>query len=124
MTNADLGSYLIDEIFQSIAAEYHWPGHGQSEREAVTLPSEQLYGLVGMYNAPGPFGSPIPFEVSRAGDQLFAELKGFSPRTEIFAASADTFYSMSGYTIVFTRDSSGHAVKVKLGGQVEAIRKR
>jgi CubicO group peptidase (beta-lactamase class C family) len=123
MTNADLGSYLNDEIFQSIAAEFHWPEYGQSEREAVTLTSEQLEGIVGIYLAPGPFGAPVTYEVSREGEQLFAELKGFSPRIGIYAASADTFFSITGYTIVFTRDESGRAVKLTLGGQIEATRK-
>jgi hypothetical protein len=123
MTNADLGGYLINEIFLSIAAEYDWPAHRQSEREAVTLSSKQLDGLVGMYSAPGPFG-PVPYEVSREGDRLFAELKGSSPRSEIFAERADTFFSVYGYSLVFTRDSSGRAVKATLGGQIEAVRKQ
>lgn len=122
MTNADLGSYLIDEIFESIAAEYNWPAHRQSEREAVTLTREQLDGLVGMYAVAGPFGL-VQYEVSREDDRLFAELKGFAPKSEMFAQTADTFFSIYGYSIVFTRDSSGRAVKVKLGGEVEAVRK-
>jgi len=123
MTNADLGSYLIDEVFQSIAAEFRWPAHNQSERDAIALTHKQMEGLVGVYNAPGPFGPAIPYEVSREGDRLFAELKGFSPKLEIFAASADTLFANSGYTIVFVReDTSGRAVMVKLGGQIEALR--
>jgi hypothetical protein len=76
-----------------------------------------------MYSAAGPFG-PVPYEVSREGDRLFAELKGFSPRSEIFATSADKFFSIYGYSIVFTRDNSGRAVKATLGGEVEAVRKQ
>jgi CubicO group peptidase (beta-lactamase class C family) len=124
MTNADLGGYLIDEVFQSIAAEYHWPAHKQSEREAVALPAGEVDGLVGTYSAPGPFGAPVLYEVSREGNQLFAELKSFSPRHEIYAASTDTLFAIYGYTVVFTRDGSARAVKVKLGGQIEAIRKQ
>lgn len=123
MTNGDLGSYLIDELFQSIAAEFQWFSHRQAEREAIVLTSDQLDGLVGVYNVPGPFGPAILYEVSRKGDRLFAELKGFSPKLEIFAASTDTLFASSGYTIAFVRDSSGRAAKVKLGGQIEASRK-
>jgi len=123
MTNADLGGYLIDEIFLSIAAQCDWPAHQQSERQAVTLSPKELDGLVGMYSAPGPFG-PVPYEVSREGDRLFAELKGFSPRSEIFAESADKFFSVYGYSLVFTRDNSGRAVKATLGGEIEAVRKQ
>ena len=122
MTNADLGSYLIDEVFQSIAAAFSWPVHRQSERQAITLTHEQKEGLVGVYNTPGPFGSPIPYEVSRDGDRLFAELKGYSPKLEIFATSTDTLFSSSGYNLVFVRDASGRAIKAKLGGQIEALR--
>jgi len=122
MTNADLGGYLIDEIFQSIAAEYNWPAHRQSEREALTLTAKQIEGLVGTYTAAGPFG-PVQFEVSREGDRLFGKLIGFAPKSEIFAATADSFFSIYGYDIEFTRDGSGRALKAKLGGQVEATRK-
>jgi hypothetical protein len=121
MTNADLGSYLIDEIFQSIAAEYQWPAHQQTEREAVTLSGQQLDGLVGTYVVAGPFG-PVQYEVTRAGERMFAELRGFAPKTEIFAVTPDAFFSAYGYDIAFTRDSSGRAVKAKLGGQLEAVR--
>jgi len=122
MTNGDLGSYLINEIFQSIAAEYDWPAHRQSEREALALTSKQLDSLVGIYTAAGPFG-PVQYEVSREGDRLFAELKGFAPKSQIFAATADNFFSIYGYGIVFTREASGRAVKATLGGEVEAVRK-
>jgi CubicO group peptidase (beta-lactamase class C family) len=122
MTNADLGTYLIDEIFQSIAAEYNWPAHLQTEREAILLTDKQVADLVGTYTAAGPFG-PVQFEVSQEGDRLFGELKDFAPKSEIFAATADSFFSIYGYGIEFTRESSGRAVKAKLGGQVEAVRK-
>ena len=123
VTNGDLGGYLIDEIFLSIGAEYDWPARRQSEREALTLSARDVDGLVGTYSAPGPFG-PVPYEVSREGDRLFGELKGFSPKSEIFAESTDKFFSVYGYPLVFDRDSSGRAVKVTLGGEIEAVRKQ
>jgi CubicO group peptidase (beta-lactamase class C family) len=122
MTNADLGGYLIGEIFQSIAAEYNWPAHRQSERDAITLSGDQLDGLVGTYTAPGPFG-PVQYEVTRDGDRLFGELKDYAPRSEIFAKTANSFFSIYGYEIEFSRDDKGRGVKAKLGGQVEAVRK-
>lgn len=59
MTNADRGDRIIDEVVQSIAAEYQWPARGQSEREVVTLSRNQLDGVVGTYSAPGPAGAPF-----------------------------------------------------------------
>jgi CubicO group peptidase (beta-lactamase class C family) len=125
MTNADQGEALIREVITSIAAEYHWPADIQSEREVVAaLTTRQLDGLVGTYTLPpGPSGAPVYYEVSREGGQLFAELKGLGlyGKGEIHAASADSFFTTSGLSIVFTRDSSGRAVKVKMG-EIEGIR--
>jgi CubicO group peptidase (beta-lactamase class C family) len=126
MTNADQGDTLISEVLYSIAAEYHWPARVQSEREVVTLATSQLDGLVGTYTLPpGPSGAPVFYEVSREGGQLFAELKGLGlyPKSEIYAASADSFFTINGLSIVFTRDSSGRAEKMKMG-QIEGIRKQ
>jgi hypothetical protein len=88
----------------------------------MTLDSKELDALVGMYTVAGPFG-PVAYEVSREGDRLFAELKGFNPRSELFASSTDTFFSVYGHSIVFTRDSSGRVIKATLGGELEAVRK-
>ena len=46
-----------------------------------------------------------------------------SVKGEIYAASADSFFTTNGLSIVFTRDSSGRAVKMKMG-QIEGIRKQ
>jgi CubicO group peptidase (beta-lactamase class C family) len=125
MTNADRGDLLISELVMSIAAEYQWPARTQSEREVVALTPEQLNGLVGTYSLPpAPSGAPVYYEVSRQNRQLFAELKGLGsyPRTEIYAGSADSFFTLGGLPIVFTRDSSGRAVKVRMG-EIEGVRK-
>jgi hypothetical protein len=113
-------------VFMSIAAEYGWPGSIQSERQVVTLTTGQLEGLVGTYTLPpAPSGEPVYYEVSREGGQLFAELKGLGsyPKSEIYAASADSFFTTYGLSIVFSRDSSGRALKLRMG-QIEGIRKR
>ncbi len=126
MTNGDRGDALIGEVIMSIAAEYGWPARTQSEREAVSLTSGQLDGLVGTYTLPpAPSGAPVSYEVSRDGGQLFAELKGLGsyPKTEIYAASADSFFNAGGLSIVFTRDSSGRALQVKMG-QIGGVHRR
>lgn len=122
MTNADQGGELISELFQSIGAEYHWPGWRQMERTAVMLAPSVLDGLVGTYSAPGPAGAPIVIEVMREGGQLFFQVRPFIPKLELFAASRDSFFTIRGSEVTFTRDSLGRARTVNLGGQVEGRR--
>jgi len=126
MTNADRGDLLISELIMSIAAEYQWPARTQSERDVVTLTRQQLDGVVGTYSLPPtPSGAPVYYELSLEGGQLFAQLKGLGayPKTELYPASADSFFTLSGLPVAFTRDSSGRAVKVKMG-QIEGTRKQ
>ncbi len=118
MTNGDQGGTLFTEVLQSIAAEYQWPSGTQSEREVVDLSEEQLDGLVGTYEAlvtPIP-NIPISCRVARDGSRLFIEMKAYSLKSEAHAASADSFFTTSGFRIEFTRDSCGRAVKVKIAG--------
>jgi len=124
MTNADGGGSLIDEVFQSIAAEYRWPARGQTERTVVTLADVEQAGILGEYSAPGPFGSPVRIEVTRDRERVFFEVRGFIPKNEIYPATADSFFTASGSNIVFTRDSLHRAVQVTLGGQIVAKRER
>jgi CubicO group peptidase (beta-lactamase class C family) len=122
MTNADQGGELISEVFQSVGAEYHWPGWRQIERKAVTLAPSVLDGLVGAYRAPGPAGTPIVIEVMREGEQLFFQVRPFIPKLELFAAGRDSFFTLRGSEVTFARDSLGRASTVNLGGQVEGRR--
>jgi len=124
MTNGDGGATLIDEIFQSIAAAYDWPGYGQTERAVAALSSEQLAGLVGEYSAPGPAGAPVPIVVTLWAGRLYLDVRGFLPKAEIHPSSADSFFTLGGADIVFTRDRSGRATAVSLGGQIRATRVR
>ena len=120
-TNADRGDALIDEILTSIATEYQWPSRRQSERVVVNLTARQLQGLIGKYALPpGPTGAPVFFEVSRIDGKLFAELTGLGsyPRMELYAASADSFFTINDLSVAFTRDSGGRAQRVRMG-QIE-----
>jgi CubicO group peptidase (beta-lactamase class C family) len=126
MTNGDRGDALIGEVMMSIAAEFHWPARTQSEREVVHLSPTQLDGVAGTYTLPpAPSGSRVTYEVAREGEQLFGELKGLGsyPRAEIYAAGADSFFTIGGLSVVFTRDSAGRAVKMKFG-QIEGVREQ
>lgn len=124
MANADRADPLITEVLMSIAAEFQWPSRTPVERDTVTLTRNVLDGLVGRYSLPpGPSGAPVYYEVSREGGQLFAELKGLGsyPKTEIYPATADEFFTTTGLSVVFSRDSSGRAVKVMMG-QIQGVR--
>jgi len=120
MTNANQGSSLIGEVFTSIAAEYHWPGRVQSEREALVLRTSQISKIVGTYTAPD---EPTPFvcEVSCDGARLFVQFEDISLKTELYAASANEFFTANGLNIIFFRDNSGRAIKMKIAG-LEATR--
>jgi CubicO group peptidase (beta-lactamase class C family) len=119
MTNADDGSVVVDEIFMALAAEYGWPDYGQRERATVALDPRALDALAGEYQAPDPNqqgAPPIPVLVTHEGARLFLEVRPFVPRHEIFPASADSFFTLSGSELSFTRDASGKGVAVSLGG--------
>lgn len=125
MTNADQGDALISEVMMSIAAEYGWPARKQSEREVVTLTAEQLDGLVGTYTLPpAPSGTAVSYEISLERGQVFGHLTGLGsyPKTALYPANPDSFFAIDGLPIVFTRDSSGRAVRMKMG-QIEGVRK-
>jgi CubicO group peptidase (beta-lactamase class C family) len=124
MANGDRGDPLIGEVLMSIAAEYRWPARTQSEREVVSLATRELDGLVGRYSLPpAPSGAPVYYEVSREGEQLFSQLKGLGsyPKTEIYPASPDAFFTTAGLRVVFTRDGAGRAMRVRMG-QIEGLR--
>ena len=72
----------------------------------------------------GPTGAPVFFEVSRADGKLFAELTGLGsyPRMELYAASADSFFTINDLPVAFTRDGSGRAQRVRMG-QIEGHRR-
>jgi CubicO group peptidase (beta-lactamase class C family) len=120
MTNANQGSSLIGEVFTGIAAEYRWPGRLQSGRDALVLETGQINSIVGTYTAPD---EPTPFvcEVSCEGTRLFIRFEDISLKTEIYAASAREFFTANGLALVFTRDSTGRATKMKIA-DLEATR--
>jgi hypothetical protein len=126
MANGDRADSVIGNLITSIASEYHWPARMQTEREVVPLTTAQLDALVGVYSLPpGPSGEQVTYEISRAGDRLFAELKGLAsyPKYEIFPSSATSFFSTSGLDVNFTFDSSARATGLKMG-EIPGIRKQ
>jgi CubicO group peptidase (beta-lactamase class C family) len=121
MTNGDDGDIVVEEIFMALAAEYGWPDYGPRVRATVALDPKALDALAGEYQAPNPNlpgAPPIPVLVTREGDRLVLEVRPYVPRDEIYPASADSFFSLSGNDVTFTRDASGRGVALMLGGIV------
>jgi CubicO group peptidase (beta-lactamase class C family) len=122
MTNADQGNMLIGEVFTSLAAEYNWPGRVQSERNVAQLKPDQIDTVVGTYSVPG-LQPLLSYKISRQSDRLTIYFEDIVLKAEIYPASDYEFFSTNGFTIKFTRDNSGHAVKMNIGG-MEAIRQK
>jgi CubicO group peptidase (beta-lactamase class C family) len=125
MANGDRADFVIRYLITAIASEYDWPARMQTEREVVSLSNAQLDALVGAYSlGPGPSGEPVTYEVTRDGNRVFTELKGFGsyPKVEIFPASATSFFSLVGLNVNFTLDSSGRATSLKMG-EIMGVRK-
>ena len=119
MTNADDGSAVVSETFMALAAEYGWPDYGQEERATVVLDPKALDALAGEYQAPDPNqpgAPPIPVLVTHEGERLFLEVRPYVPKHEIFPASADSFFALTGAGMTFTRDASGRGAALRLGG--------
>ena len=122
LTNGDRGSGIIEELLQSIAAEYHWPGYQQVEREVIALGATELDGLVGEYLTPGPGNQPIVIAVSREGERLVFEVTGFVPKTELYPAGGDSFFTISGSDVFFKRNRAGQGETISLARQIEGKR--
>lgn len=120
MTNADLGGILIGEVIPSIAAEYHWPSHIQSERDVVNLEIGQIDNIPGTYSVPN-LPVTLSYEISQLSDRLFVENTYNSLKYEIYATDIDEFISVNGTGITFTRDNLGQVTKMNIAG-LEAIR--
>lgn len=126
MANGDRADWMISNLVVSIASEYHWPTHMQTEREVFPLTTAQLDAMVGTYSLPpGPSGESVTYEISRTGKRLFAELKGLAsyPKYEIFPSSATSLFTTTGLTVDFTLDNSGRAISLKMG-EIPGIRKQ
>jgi CubicO group peptidase (beta-lactamase class C family) len=101
MANGDRADWVIGNLIRSIASEYDWPALKQAEREAVALSAAQLDALVGVYLLPpGPSGEPVTYEITRSGNKLFAELKGWDliPGTNSFRPVRPRSSALSAWT--------------------------
>jgi CubicO group peptidase (beta-lactamase class C family) len=125
MANGDQADWVIGNLIRSIANEYDWPALKQTERDVVSLSTAQLDALAGVYLLPpGPSGEPVTYEITHAGNKLFAELKGLGsyPKYELYPSSATSFFSTIGLDVDFTLDASGRVTSLKMG-DITGIRK-
>ncbi|HVU89618.1 MAG TPA: serine hydrolase [Pirellulales bacterium] len=88
MTNADSGNRAVNELMNSIALVYGWPGFVPPEREAASVSSESLDRLVGDYA----LNVASVATISRRGEQLFVKLPR-QPELELHTESATRFFS-------------------------------
>jgi len=124
MTNADQGSQLTSELMRSLAAEFNWPGRLQTERVAVNLPPRDYDGLTGTYDAPPlPDGTPAVITVWSDSGKLYFAFPPFNSKLELYPESRDTFFTLAGFDVVFSRDSLDRARSVLLAGQVTGKRR-
>ena len=119
MTNADLGSALIDEILRAVATTYGWPDFRPQEKAVVAIDSATLPALVGRYRVDAPQGVQV-VTIALASGRLQASLPNWlGPRT-LHASGGDRFFMLeSGLELGFERDAAGGATAVVLlgGGQ-------
>ena len=104
LTNGDGGAALRDEILRAAAAVYVWPGYEQSVR-TIASSAGSLRDFAGTYRYAARFASTLEL----AGDSLVARLNGGAPST-LLPENANTFFTLSGTTYRFTRDSDGGPV--------------
>ncbi|HEY4310650.1 MAG TPA: serine hydrolase [Pirellulales bacterium] len=88
MTNSDSGNRTVNEVMNSIAAAYDWPGFLPPEREVSALDPELLDRLVGDYA----LNVASLATISRRGDSLFLKLPR-QEEIELHPASATEFFS-------------------------------
>ena len=125
MTNADRGSELIAEVFHSIAVENGWPGYHPIARTIAHVEGGLLDSVVGRYDPhlPSPW-SETRVEVTRHDISMFLEAAPNFPKSEIYPASTDSFFTLSGAEVVFKRNRNGRGIQVILGGSIVADRVR
>jgi CubicO group peptidase (beta-lactamase class C family) len=121
MTNADSGNRAVNELMNSIAVEYDWPGFLPPEREAANVRGESLDRLVGDYA----LNVASVATISRREGQLLLKLPR-QPELELHAESATQFFSedpdISG-ACVLADDGQVASITFQFGArQVEARR--
>jgi CubicO group peptidase (beta-lactamase class C family) len=119
MTNADLGSALIEEILRAVATTYGWSDFRPQEKAIVAIDSASLPALAGRYRVDSPDGAQV-VSIALASGRLQASLPNWlGPRT-LYASGGDRFFMLeSGLEVGFERDAAGRATAIVLlgGGQ-------
>ena len=97
---------------RAVAAVF--PRHAQVPRCAPL--SERLDALAGRYRLTERIaGAPVVVTVTRDGGALTLAAPPFMAKFEMYPATADSFFTINGSNVVFTRDRAGVGVTVRLG---------
>lgn len=109
MTNGDGGGQLAMEIVRSVAHEYGWPDFQPEAHDLAKVDPKIFDSYLGEYQSQ--FGI---FTITRAGDQLFAELTG-QPKVRLYPENDRKFFlTVVEATVDFDVDSQGKATRLTL----------
>ncbi len=112
MTNADNGSYLTGEIFQSIARVYEWPEYGPAIRIRADIDPSTYSQYTGEYF----FDDHDHLTVGMEGGRLTLIASG-APAFELVPESQDRFFMVEmAQSVDFTRGETGNVTGLSFMG--------
>ncbi len=118
MTNSDAGLRLADEVVHSVAKAYRWPILQPQPKNAIPLTAAAMRDVAGTYAATLG-GEPIALAVTigkRGGAQeLFVRSSFDSSPSRLYAEASLHFFTLTGASLVFSRDEHGRVTSVLLG---------
>ena len=113
MTNGSLSFGLINEILDSIAAEYGWPDYSKKgQTESVPIPANALVSIPGEYELEPDFSVTVIADTGR----LFLQIPT-QGRTELYASSPTSFFitAIDWGPMTFVTDDSGQVTDMMIG---------
>ena len=123
MINRNNNGGFIDEVLESVAREYHWPGvvTSAAQRQYVSLRPDLMKSYAGLYET----SDHRSLRIEVVEGKLFAR-PGENPWMPLFPASETQFFSTQGDGIWVVANlganGAGEVVKRSDGGQIRWIR--